>query len=237
MGRLFANEQLAGRLDIHPKKIVSSSEVLTPEARHLITEAWWNILFNGYSATEVGALALECDQHTGMHLWEDLFVCEVVDSQNRPVPPGEYGDKLLITTLFKYAQPLIRYEISDSVRLSKQACPCGRPLRLIEAVQGRTEDVLHFKKGGKDIEIQPILFHTVVDALPVDGWQVVQRSEGICLLVAGVHGDFNEQDVVVRLQKALSQQGAGFLTVKVKRVTSIPKNKIGKSPLIVARKS
>jgi hypothetical protein len=58
------------------------------------------------------------------------------------MPPGVYGDKLLVTSLFNRTQPLIRYELSDSVRLSPVSCPCGRPFALIDDIQGRMEEVL-----------------------------------------------------------------------------------------------
>jgi len=101
------------------------------ETRRRVGQAWGEVLFNMYGATECG-LAAECDQHRGMHLQEDLVIVEVVDQDNRPVPPGVYGDRLLITVLFKRTQPLIRYEMSDSVRLSPDPCPCGRPFVLNE---------------------------------------------------------------------------------------------------------
>jgi phenylacetate-CoA ligase len=62
-----------------------------------------------------------------MHLFEDLVITEVVDEGNRPVPLGVYGEKVLVTVLFSRTLPLIRYELSDSVRPSiSPYCPCGR---------------------------------------------------------------------------------------------------------------
>jgi phenylacetate-CoA ligase len=106
--RILADEQLAGRLQIAPRTVLGSSEVLTEATRRRVVQAWGEVLFNLYSSTECG-LAAECDQHRGMHLMEDLVIVEVVDQNNRPVPPGVYGDKLLITVLFKHTQPLISY--------------------------------------------------------------------------------------------------------------------------------
>jgi phenylacetate-CoA ligase len=115
---VLAEEQLAGRLRIAPQQVFTSSEVLTAEARRRIEAAWGRRLFNQYTATETGGLAAECEQHRGMHLFEDLVIAEVVDQANRPVPPGEYGEKVLLTGLFNRTQPLIRYELTDSLRLA-----------------------------------------------------------------------------------------------------------------------
>ncbi|HEX6554866.1 MAG TPA: AMP-binding protein, partial [Ktedonobacteraceae bacterium] len=107
---VLAQEQQQGRLQITPDFIASGSEVLTEETRQRIEQAWHTRLFNIYAATESGVLASECASHRGLHLYEDLTIVEVADEQNRPVPPGVYGDKVLLTVLFSRTQPLIRYE-------------------------------------------------------------------------------------------------------------------------------
>ena len=67
----------------------------------------------------------------------------MVDGDNQPVPPGVPGEKVLVTVLFGRTQPLIRYEMSDSITSSDRVhCPCGRPYPLIEGVQGRVEEAL-----------------------------------------------------------------------------------------------
>src|SRR5215218_2934341 len=58
------------------------------------------------------------DTTTGMHLFEDLVIPEVVDNDYRPVPLGHSGDRLLVTVLFSRTIPLIRYELTDRLRLS-----------------------------------------------------------------------------------------------------------------------
>jgi len=56
-----------------------------------------------------------------MHLFEDLVLAEVVDANGRPVPPGVSGDRLLVTVLFSRTLPLIRYELTDRVRLATES--------------------------------------------------------------------------------------------------------------------
>src|SRR4249920_4050845 len=99
MLRLLTGEQLAGRLTIAPRFLFSASEVLTDSTRRLATTAWNRKPYNVYAATETSGNAAECDQHAGMHLFEDLVITEVVDSNNQPVPPGQYGAKVLVTVL------------------------------------------------------------------------------------------------------------------------------------------
>jgi len=62
--------------------------VLTDATRRLAQAAWARAPFNVYAATETSGIAAECGHHTGMHLFEDLVITEVVDTDNRPVPPA-----------------------------------------------------------------------------------------------------------------------------------------------------
>ena len=186
MMRLLADEQLEGRLQVAPRAVMTSSEVLTEETRRRIVQAWGERLFNQYAATEIGSLAAECEHHRGMHLMEDLVMVEVVDKNNHPVPAGVYGDKLLITVLGSRTQPLIRYELSDSVRLSSDRCPSGHPFRLVDAIQGRVEEVLSFQGvAGGVVHVQPLVFSRIMDTLPVSGWQVVQEADRLRVLLEG----------------------------------------------------
>ena len=122
MIRILADEQLAGRLALRPAIVNSSSEVLTPETRARVTRAWGVPPFEVYAATETGGIAAECQRHRGMHLFEDLVIPEVVDADGGPVPPGATGARLLVTVLFSRTLPLIRYELTDRVRLATWSC-------------------------------------------------------------------------------------------------------------------
>jgi phenylacetate-CoA ligase len=234
MAHLLAEEQLAGHLRISPGFVFGSSEVFTGQARRRVEEAWGNKPFEVYAATEPAGIASECDQHRGMHLFEDLVITEVIDENNMSVPPGVYGHKVLVTVLFSRTMPLIRYEMSDSVRLASSLhCPCGRPFALIDGIQGRAEDVLRFPAtSGGQVSVQPIVFHRVMDTVPTGGWQVVQGPEELTVLLSGVRGDFADATLVDSLRRQLAAQGVIVPPVKVRHVSNIPRTTIGKAPLI-----
>jgi phenylacetate-CoA ligase len=235
MAQILANEHLAGRLQITPRRVYSSSEVLTDAARRMIEEAWGKHLFNQYAATETGSIAAECEQHQGMHVFDDQVILEIVDAENRPVPPGVFGDKVLVTTLWSRTLPLIRYEISDSLRLATELCPCGRSFRLIDAVQGRVQDVLRFPTiTGTNVEVQPNVFHRIMDTIPATGWQIVQERNRVRLLLSGRLDGHTDETVADAVRRALVEQGAIVPTIIVERVATIPKSASGKAPLIKA---
>jgi phenylacetate-CoA ligase len=234
MLRLLASEQLAGRLAIAPEVVFSASEVLTGETRRRVEQAWSRRPFDVYAATETAGIASECEVHAGLHLFEDLVVTEVVDGDNQPVPPGVPGEKLLVTVLFGRTQPLIRYELSDSITSSDRLrCRCGRPFALIEGVQGRVEEALSFpaRSGGR-VTVQPAVIHGVMDAVPAEGWQLIEEPGGLAVLLAGVPDAFDDVGLADRLTSELRSRGALPPPVKVRRVLAIPRTTLGKAPLI-----
>ncbi len=236
MMRILADEQLAGRLCIHPHMIIPGSEVLTDETRRRIEAAWGYPPFNAYGATEGGAgLAAETSDHSGLYLFEDNVIFEVVDEHYQPVPPRRYGDKLLITTLFSRTQPLIRYELSDSIRIAANRGNRRLPFNRIDGIQGRTEDILNLPgiSSGK-VAVHPITFHHVLDSLPVNGWQVIQEADGLRVLLGGVSEGVNDSMLIEALQHHLTAQNVDAAHISVQHVAAIPKNATGKAPLVKA---
>jgi putative adenylate-forming enzyme len=236
---VLAKEQQQGRLQIAPRYIASGSEILTDGTRQRIERTWHAQIFNIYAATESGVLASECTSHRGLHLYEDMIIVEVVDEQNRPVPPGVYGDKVLLTVLYSRTQPLIRYEVSERVSRSRiEHCPCGRPFALLEGIEGRKSEVLHFPaRAGGEVAVIPHVFHRVMDTVPAGGWQVVQEQDGLEVLVSAAPESLNETALLDALRQALTAQGAIVPPIGIQRVTAIPKSANGKMPLIVSHMS
>jgi phenylacetate-CoA ligase len=198
-----------------------------------IEAAWGRQLFNQYGATETGNIAGECEWQSGLHILEDLLIVEVVDGDNRPVANGRYGDKLLVTVLFNRTQPLIRYELSDSVRLAPMPCPCGRPYALIDAIQGRAEEVLRFPGAhGGEVVVNPNVFHRIMDAAPVSAWQVVQEPDGLDVLLSGSPSPATDATIVAGLTSALEGQGIVVPPLRVRHVPEIARGATGKRLLI-----
>lgn len=226
----LAREQLAGRLRISPATVTTTAETLKKEARSAIEQAWGVQPFEGYASTETGVIASECEAHRGQHVYEDMVFIEVVDNDNRPVPAGEYGNKVLVTVFWSRTLPLIRYEISDHLKLDPNPCSCGRTFTLIKEIQGREENVIYLpgQKGG-EVAIQPDVFFDNMVLLPVDGWQVVQEHEdAITFLILRPHPDFSESDFLKRITEELVKQGAKPPSVKVEYIEELRRTPLGK---------
>src|SRR5829696_3566560 len=234
MLRLLAEEQMAGRLTISPHIVFSASEVLTDSTGRLAQAAWGRVPFNVYAATETSGIAAECDQHTGMHLFEDLVITEVVDAGNRPVPPGQYGAKVLVTVLLSRTLPLIRYEMGDSLKLAAgHDCPCGRPYALITGIQGREQEALTFATAnGRSRTVQPLVFHHVMDRVTASGWQIKQHRGDLEVLVAQPR-DLDPDVLAASVREALAAQGIRPPDIQIRDVATIPRTALGKAPLII----
>ena len=236
MAGALAEEQLAHRLQIHPFVVYVASEVLTSQTKSIVREAWGDEPYNQYAATETAGIAAEHQSCRRMNFFEDLVLVEVVDDKYRPVPTGEYGSKLLVTTLFSRTQPLIRYELNDSIRVSTEPPRCGLPFAVLESIQGRVEDSLTLPAlSGGEVLIRPLVINRIMDIVPVSGWQVVQQADsGLVILLTGAHGGLTDEALVDQISKSLSQEGAQVSYIYVQHVAEIPKTFSGKAPLIKA---
>jgi len=234
VGRQLAEEQIAGRLNISPRRVMLTGEVLTPETRRRIAEAWGGEPFDEYAATEVGVIAAECAEGRRKHLLEDLTIIEAVDGDNRPVPPGTWGSRVLVTPLWHTTQPLIRYALSDLVRLSPEPCPCGRTLSVLDAIQGREEERLDLPSatGTGRTAVDPILLHAALDTLPVSAWQIRIDNEAVVLVLARAPAGFDDARLVSTVTALLLGLGARPAAVHVRHVDVIPQTAAGKAPLI-----
>jgi len=235
----LADEQLAGRLRISLRTIATSAEVLPDETRRRVREAWNLRVFDTYGATEYAPIAAECPAGR-KHLFEDQAIIEIVDDRGRPVPPGERGDRLLLTVFNRRTQPLIRYEMSDVVRPASGACECGRPFRLIDSIEGRIEDILHFPaRNGRTepVAIHPNVFHQVLETVPASGWQVRQEKDGLSVLLTGLPDQSMGVSISSAMRQALEAQGAVIGSIRVTLVEALERGGTGKAPLILARLS
>jgi phenylacetate-CoA ligase len=120
------------------KVVFVTSEVLYPHQRELITETFNCPVADGYGGRDSGFIAHECPRG-GMHLMADAVITEIVDPQGLPVPPGELGE-IVVTDLYSEEFPFLRYATGDLGVLSSRRCLCGRPLPLLDRLEGRAND-------------------------------------------------------------------------------------------------
>ena len=104
----------------------------------------------------------ECLYQDGTHVWEDMFLPEIVDPETlEPVAPGEVGE-LVITSLCKEAMPILRYRTRDLTSLIYEPCKCGRTAVRMGKVLGRSDDMLIIR----GVNVFPSQIETVLTEFP-----------------------------------------------------------------------
>lgn len=227
----LAAEQRAGRLHISPEGVMSASEVLSPHTAGELEAAWGSAPFDVYAATETAGIAAPCT-YRNRHIYEDLLIIEPVDQAGNPVHPGTTGARLLVTVLFSRTLPLIRYEMSDTVRLGGRGCLCGRSFSILEGIEGRIEDVLQLPGTAGKVNVHPIVFHHVLDQAGSAGWQVIQEPSGLRVLLAGLAPGASTEGVRSAVAGALKDAGVVDTPVDVQLVEHLERTALGKAPFV-----
>lgn len=109
-----------------------------------ITENWNIQLYSTYASTEMQTAFTECGQGIGGHLQPDLLIAELLDEDNKPVPPHTAGE-LTITTLGVEGMPLLRYKTGDICMYDEAPCSCGRTSMRLSPIIGRKKQMIKFK--------------------------------------------------------------------------------------------
>jgi phenylacetate-CoA ligase len=123
---------------------VFGAEPYSEEMRLKLQDLYGCKVFNNYGLSEMmgPGVGIECDYRTGIHVWEDANIVEIIDPVTlQPVAPGEIGE-LVLTTLRRNAMPIIRYRTRDLTRVIPGECPCGRQHVKIARFVGRSDDML-----------------------------------------------------------------------------------------------
>jgi phenylacetate-CoA ligase len=100
--------------------------------------------FDIYGLSEIigPGVGCECRHHQGLHIFEDHFYPEIIDTETgEPLPDGMEGE-LVLTTLSKQAMPMIRYRTRDITTILTGQCECGRTIRRIGRIGRRSDDML-----------------------------------------------------------------------------------------------
>jgi phenylacetate-CoA ligase len=104
-------------------------------------------LYDIYGLTEIygPGIGINCTFQSAMHMWTDYFYYEIINpNTGAPVKFGETGE-VVITTICKEGAPLIRYRTHDLTREIAGTCPCGSPYPRIDAILGRSDDMVKVK--------------------------------------------------------------------------------------------
>jgi phenylacetate-CoA ligase len=151
--------------------IIAAGDRMTDVYRNYVEGVWRCPVMLGYGSTEQGGAGMECEQKHGYHLDDFNIYFEILN------PDAEGYGELVATTLSRRVMPFIRYRVQDVTRFIDEPCACGAPLRRIERIRGRRDEMVVMGAGNMYPEIFERLMKGVqgID----DNWQVVVRQEGL----------------------------------------------------------
>ena len=151
--------------------IMAAGDRMTDVYRRYVESIWKCPVILGYGSTEQGGAGMECRRQDGYHLDDYNIYFEILEPDQ-----NGYGE-LVATTLSRRTMPFIRYRVRDITRFIDAPCPCGAPLRRIERIRGRRDEMVVMGAGN----MYPEIFERVLqDVKGIDeNWQVAVRQEGL----------------------------------------------------------
>ena len=217
-----------GITDIRPRVLIGSAEALTDKARKFIDSTFGVEIYDQFGCVEVGRSAWECEEHNGWHMDMDALAMEFV-KDNEQVASGEEG-RLLYTSLYNYAMPLIRYDVGDLCIPTDEMCPCGRGLALIKHIEGRTDNFVTTPDGRV---VSPIIWTILMRAIPgIAHYRIVQESKSELTVQLVKDNDFSSK-TVSQIKNAI-KKALGDVQIKIELMEELPRDKTGKLRSVIS---
>lgn len=211
--------------DLRPKGIVATSMMLLEPERRVIEEVFECVCTNRYGCEEVGLIACECEQHSGLHLNVDHLVVEFLKDDGSEATPGEEGN-IVVTDLSNRGMPLIRYRLEDMGVPSDRVCPCGRGLPLMERLTGRRADFLK-RPDGSLIAGVSLVERTLTAIAGIQRMQLVQ--DDLRHLCAKIVTDRNFGETATQsLRNELQSVFGAEVTIDIQQVPVLDQTRSGK---------
>ena len=211
------------------ESVFTTAEMLFPHQRELMRQMFCCEVYDTYGCGDGMGNATECELHQGLHVCPEVSVMQVVNEQGQPVAPGEEGE-VVLTSLFDYSMPLIRYAPGDRAVLKAESCPCGRGGMMLERVVGRAADVFKLSNGrilnGLSIPFEDLERDLV-------RFQIVQEASDR-VVIKIVPRDTANADVVERIQRLMRHHCGEGITVEVRSVDRIEVPPSGKFRYVVS---
>lgn len=210
------------------KGIYSTAEILYPNQRQVIETVFSCKVYNQYGSRETPGIACECPEGQ-MHFFPNTNRLEFIDSE-------EFDSKeIIVTPLFSYSQPLLRYRLGDCGRPKEGSCICGRTLPLMELDIARSRD---FLIGAHSKKFYPGFFTRLMDSKDwIRSFQFVQSSEHtIEIFIVPESHDEGEQTISqlqAELSEIIKKEMGRHIECFVRKVDTIKRNKAGKHRFVI----
>jgi phenylacetate-CoA ligase len=215
---------------IKPRCIIITSDKVYKPQKDEIADYFNCEVFEEYGSREFGIIAHECEAHEGLHIADDLFIVEVLNPDTRLCDFKGKGE-IVVTSLFNYSMPLIRYRLGDDVTLSDETCTCGIKLKLIKNIEGRIADLV-ITKSGKFI-YGDFFAHPFYHSKGIDKYQVHQYEKGK-VIINIVKNKFFTENEMLKILSELKTMVKDDLITEMKYVDDIDVTSSGKRRSVIS---
>jgi phenylacetate-CoA ligase len=222
---------------LRPRTVITSAESLLPHWRSTIEQAFGCNVFDYYGSREIGAMAAECQVHSGYHISAENVVLEFV-KDGEHVSPGEQGE-IIVTNLRNYGMPFIRYKIGDTGVPSDEACTCGRGLPIMKSIDGRISQFVSMldRNTNKIIPLLaagPGIIAKAMDQVPVENYRVLQEDLNKVTILVMPKNTFSEEHKRFVLDFLYDYVGK-YIEVEVQIVNDLPPLPSGKRSVVISK--
>ncbi|MCD4830855.1 MAG: phenylacetate--CoA ligase [Anaerohalosphaeraceae bacterium] len=161
------------------KKAFIGAEPHSENARCKIEDTYRIDAYNSYGLSEMNGpgVAFECVYKNDLHVWEDAYIVEIIDSETGQILPDGQEGEVVLTNLIRHAMPLMRYRTRDLAFIHTEPCKCGRSHRRLSRILGRTDDMLIIN----GVNVFPSQIEEVIMRIPEVGtnYQIYIEKDGV----------------------------------------------------------
>ena len=214
------------------QSIVGISELVSTDTAADVQRQLGSEIIRIYACAEMGCIAMQSEAEPEYEMCEETVLVEILDEEDNPVAAGENG-RVILTSLYNYATPFIRYEIGDYATVSETKAASGRTLKKLKRVTGRKRNAIITRNGGRlwDLDvITPKLcdeFHThqfLIEQSSLDSLEISFVADAENTLLP-------RKEILTEYFETLL---GAEVTLVFKQVTTLPRSSGGKRERIIS---
>jgi phenylacetate-CoA ligase len=221
-------------LSRRPRGVITVAETLTPARRASIERYFQAPITNRYGLRELGSWSAQsCAQNPDrLHVNTEVVIHEILRDDGSPAQPGEMG-RVVLTDLWNFARPFIRYFTGDLATAAAAPCECGRGFPLMGPIDGRSQECLRTVSGKT---ISPVVlghylcvYHDHHEA--IREYQLVQDARDkvhLKVVPSSAWGNGVGEMIRREMENLLGKD----MDVRIEKVAQIPPEPSGKRPII-----
>ncbi len=213
-----------------PRFIFGVSDLVDQECRELVLATFQKKLIDLYGSAEAGCIAWECPECEGYHINIDTVIVEFLNSQESN--SIENQGRVIITNLYSYAMPIIRYDLGDIGALSDKKSTCGRELPLMKVIEGRADSFVVLPSGNR---LSPMFFFGIMK--PIKGiahWRIFQDHASNISIWVVPSKEFSLQ-TIPSIKQRVEANIKEELDINIKVVDNIPSDRSGKVRAVISK--